>query len=330
MAIDVEVLIPHFKRRFSGVTASVIALVPALGKHYPTFVIGYGIPERIPRISWRQLWKKLQNSSHKIWQARRNGEMLMGLLLKRVLRCRLTLIFVSADNYPRGGYTRFLTRRMDALIATSESAASFIDGPSIVIPHGIDTRRFHPPDDRRTCWKEKGLGGDFGIGIFGRVRPNKGTGAFVEALCEILPSFPDWTGVIIGETTREYRSFQRDLQRKIDRVHLSDRLIFVGMVEDFDEIPAWYRALSLVVAPPWLEGFGLTVPEAMASACAVIVVDPFHVQATPPPARHSRSPNFFCSCARPSTRRSSRSRAFSPTSPALEFGVLSEKVSCAN
>jgi mannosyltransferase len=45
---------------------------------------------------------------------------------------------------------------------------------------------------------------------------------------------------------------------------------FVGKVDDFAEIPGWYRATTLVVAPPWVEGFGLTVLEAMASGCAVV------------------------------------------------------------
>ncbi len=273
MPAETEVLIPHFSRRFSGVTASVIALIPALEKHYPTFAVGYGIPKRIPRVSWLQLWTKLRSRSPKIWQARRNNEMLLGLFFKKILRYPLTLIWLTADNYRRGWLTRFLYRRMDAVIATSESAASFIDRPSTVVPHGIDTQRFRPSDNRGQRWREKGLGGEYGIAILGRVRPNKGTGDFVEALCEILPSFPNWTGVLIGETTPRYRNFQQELQRKIERAGLAGRVIFVGKVENFDEIPDWYRAVSLVVAPPWLEGFGLTVPEAMASACAVVATD---------------------------------------------------------
>ena len=49
-----------------------------------------------------------------------------------------------------------------------------------------------------------------------------------------------------------------------------DRVRFIGKVEDFAEIPAWYRAMTLVAVPPWVEGFGLTCLEAMASGCAVV------------------------------------------------------------
>lgn len=272
-AADLEVVIPHFKRRFSGVTASVIALVPALARHFPTVTVGFGIPERVPRVSWLQLWRTLRRGPRTIWQARRNSEMLIGLFLKYVLRFRLTLIWLSADNYRRQWFTRLLYRRMDVLITTSERAATFIDAPSIVVPHGIDTHRFHPPRDRRISWKEKRLPGEFGLGIFGRVRPNKGTGDLVQALCEVLPAHPDWTAIIVGETTPRYRHFQRTLQRQVAQAQLSDRIVFVGKVDNFDEIPGWYRAVSLVVAPPWLEGFGLTIPEAMASGCAVIATD---------------------------------------------------------
>ena len=112
--------------------------------------------------------------------------------------------------------------------------------------------------------------GKYGIGIFGRVRPQKGTGEFVGALCSVLPAFPRWGAAIVGETTPEFRGFRDELQARTRRAGLGDRVNFVGKVENFREIPSWYRAMTLVVIPPWVEGFGLTALEAMASGCAVI------------------------------------------------------------
>ena len=45
---------------------------------------------------------------------------------------------------------------------------------------------------------------------------------------------------------------------------------FIGKVEDFDEIPRWYQAMTVVAVPSRVEGFGLTCLEAMASECAVV------------------------------------------------------------
>ena len=44
------------------------------------------------------------------------------------------------------------------------------------------------------------LAGRFGIGVFGRVRPDKGSDIYVEAMLELLPDFPDFTAVIAGVT----------------------------------------------------------------------------------------------------------------------------------
>ena len=44
----------------------------------------------------------------------------------------------------------------------------------------------------------------------------------------------------------------------------------MGKVGNFNDIPRWYQAMSVVAVPSRVEGFGLTCLEAMASGCAVV------------------------------------------------------------
>lgn len=267
---DVRIIAPNLKRRFSGVTASIIAVVPALARLCPIRVLGPGIPPNLPTITWREFLTGSRKGPWRIWHARRNVEMLVGILLRKLLRYRLILIWTSAAQRHHTRYTRLLYGRMDRVIATTAAAASFLGRSSVVVHHGVDTTNFRPPADRRATWKAMNGPGEFGIGIFGRIRPQKGTEEFIDALCAVLPSLPRWGAVLIGETTPRYRSFRHHLERKIERAGLKDRVVFVGKVEDFADIPRWYQAMTLVVVPPWIEGFGLTCLEAMASGCAVV------------------------------------------------------------
>ncbi len=49
--------------------------------------------------------------------------------------------------------------------------------------------------------------GRYAIGCFGRVRLQKGTDVFVEAMCRLLPRFPDFTAVIVGAVAVEQTAF---------------------------------------------------------------------------------------------------------------------------
>ena len=267
---DTTVIIPNFNRRFSGVTASIISLVPSLLKYHAVRTIGNGLPDDFPKLTWRELFRIGRGGPWRIWHASRNIEMLAGLLLRKICRQRLILFWTSHAQRRHTRYTRMLYRRMDQLITTTQAAASFLDKEAKVVPLGIDPEKFHQSKCRATAWEKLKLPGEFGIGIFGRVRPQKGTEEFIDALCKVLPDRPGWTGCIIGETTPAYRDFQRRLEQKVADAGIVGRVRFIGKVADFDEIPHWYQAMTVVAVPSRVEGFGLTCLEAMASECAVV------------------------------------------------------------
>jgi mannosyltransferase len=161
-------------------------------------------------------------------------------------------------------------RRMDAVIATSALSGSYLDVPHEVVMHGIDLDRFHPPRGGDDDFAASGLPGRHAVGCFGRIREQKGTDLFVDAMIGLLPQFPDWTAVIAGRVTAENRAFAQALKDRIDAAGLGARIVFLGEVPD---IRVWFRRLSLYVAPSRNEGFGLTPLEAMASKTAVVASD---------------------------------------------------------
>jgi len=271
---DITVIAPHFKRRLSGVTSTVIQLVPEqvrLGRGIVT--LGPGLPDNLPKMRWRQLpslWTRPAQTHFRVWHARRNTEMLPGILMKCVLRMPLKLLFTSAAQRNHSGYTKWLIRNMDAVVATSERSGSFLEVPHTVIRHGIDLETFHPPRSDDDTIAATGLPGRYLIGCFGRVRHQKGTDLFVRAMIELLPRNPDWTAVICGRVTAEHEAFGDELKTAVAAAGLSDRIRFLGEVDD---IKPWYRRLALYIAPSRNEGFGLTPLEAMASQTAVVASD---------------------------------------------------------
>jgi mannosyltransferase len=270
---EIAVVAPHFKKRLSGVTSTVVQLIPkqrAAGLSIA--VLGPGLPATLPHLSWRQLpglWRRPPGGRFRVWHARRNVEMAAGIVLRDVLRMPFKLLFTSAAQRHHKPFTRWMIGRMDAVVATSRRSGSYLRVPHEVIMHGIDTEAFRPGSaaERRP---PEGWPGRHLIGCSGRIRHQKGTDLFVEALIALLPNYPDWTAVVTGRATAEHRAFAEELKEKVRRAGLQDRIRFVG---ELDDIKPWYRRMTLFVAPSRNEGFGLTPLEAMASGAAVVASD---------------------------------------------------------
>lgn len=265
---EIEVIAPNLKHSLSGVTTTVIRLLPIQKKMIGIVATGPGLPEDLPHI---RLFKVpfLSNRTTRVWHARRNTEMLMGLFLRTVLRRNLKLLFTSAAQRDHSGFTKWLISKMDALIATTPQAASFLKHPSTVIMHGVNTELFHPADDKPALRQKLGLPDEVLIGCFGRIRPQKGVDLLVDAAIDVLPSFPEASIVFTGRATKKFEAFQQEQVLKLKDAGLADRVRFLGE-RPWEEIVETYRALDIFVAPARHEGFGLTPLEAMASGVPAI------------------------------------------------------------
>ncbi|MCS6892808.1 MAG: glycosyltransferase family 4 protein [Rhodovarius sp.] len=270
---DLVAVAPNLHLRWSGVTATILSLVPLQAREIAIAATGVGLPGGIPRFPLIQLltqgWSRPPGRPFRIWHARRNDEMLVGILLRDLLRQPWKLVFTSDAQRRHTGWTRFLLDRMDGLICTSPGGCACLDRPAALVPHGVDTARFRPAEDRAAEWAASGLPGRRGIGVFGRIRASKGTDLFVEAMIRLLPRYPDVTAVVTGLATPKERDFLEALQRKVRQAGLEERIRFLGECPP-EEMPLWFRRVSVLVAPQRIEGFGLTPLEAMASGTAVV------------------------------------------------------------
>ena len=265
---NIEVIAPNLKRRLSGVTATIARLLPVQARSIGIVATGSGLPAHVPCVPLRSVIL-MSGRKRRVWHARRNTEMLLGLFLRHVLRKRLKLVFTSASQRNHTRYTRLLILGMDAVVATSRRTASYLRRPSEVVPHGIDTATFRPSADRRALRYALGLSEGFTIGCFGRIRHQKGTDVFVDAMLEVLPNHPDAQALVMGRATGKHQPFQQSLRDKVARAGLEDRVRFLPEAP-VDAMPRWYQALDLFVAPQRWEGFGVTPLEAM--ACGVPVI----------------------------------------------------------
>ncbi len=219
-------------------------------------------------ISIADLLKLWRRRSPLIWHARRNNEMIAGVLL-RSLGWPLKLVFTSAAQRHHSWITRWLIRRMDAIIATNDISASFLKRKATVIPHGVDTDPYAPPANRAVAFAQTGLPGRYAIGCFGRVRAQKGTDVFVDAMCRLLPRYPDFTAVIVGAITPEQSGFANDLRNRIAAAGLQSRIVITGELE-IEDVQRWYRRLTIYAFTSRNEGFGLTLIEAMSASAALV------------------------------------------------------------
>ena len=264
-------VVTNLHRRFTGVSATVAALVPRQQSEREIAVVDTGSLGLSNTWALLQVirrgWSRPPNGITRVWHARRDVEMLLGLFLKHVLRQNWKLVFTSAAPRRHGRVLRSIMNRMDAIIAVSERAAAFHDWHSVVVPHGVDTDDFVPAADRDALVAESSLPAPCLIGAFGRLRDSKGTDLFVKAMIDLLPDFPNCAAFLTGLAKDD--AYLVNLKQGVREAGLTDRIVFLGDLPAAD-FRLWYQRASLVVAASRTEGFGLTPMEAMASGASAV------------------------------------------------------------
>lgn len=281
--MTVAVIVTNMKKRYTGVSGTINALLPVQSRNLHVGFVGEDLPgahsaeasepKRFSRLSvWQALWlsrTRLADGRRRIWHVRRDPEMMLAIFLRDVLRQPIRIAFTSDAKHRHSWFPRWLISKMDGVIATTPEAAALVPNTMRVVFHGTSLTLFSPPPDKALAWAETGLPGRYGIGVFGRIRPAKGTDVFVNAMLGALPGFPEFTAVITGDCLREHADYKRSLEEKIRAHGLSDRIIFLGNLPAA-EIPVWYQRVLIMVACPRYEPFGITPLEGMASGCAVV------------------------------------------------------------
>jgi mannosyltransferase len=289
-----DVVVANIHRRYTGVSATVRALMPHLRAQRQVDLFDTGCLQLGGEISFLTLlrwgWTQPSQGRYRIWHARRDLEILLGLFLRSVLRQPWKVVFTSAAPRRHGPVLRWIINCSDAIIATSAKAATFLDWHTVVIHHGVDTNWFCPPKEpREQRLQRSGLVGEseplvetksqvthaariwpsYAIGQFGRIRYSKGTDLFIHALIQLLPKHLEFMAVISGLCQTEDQAYLDVLKGDIEKAGLTNRIVFLGDLTP-EAIRDWYQTVSLVVAASRSEGFGLTPLEAFASGCTVV------------------------------------------------------------
>ncbi|MCY0096129.1 glycosyltransferase family 4 protein [Hoeflea ulvae] len=266
----------NLHRNFTGVSATAAAVTRQQVSGFNVRLVGGPLPGCPAPIT---LWQALRLSRSApagkhfhIWHVRRNSEMRAGIFARDILKLPVRLVFTSAAQRRHSLVPRWLISRMDAVIATTPEAAGFVPGVRAVVPHGVDIDRYHPADSRSEAWSANPYPGTAGIATIGRIRPEKGTDRFVAAMIAALPNLPGCTALVLGKAAPEHKAFLARLKELVAAAGLSERILFPGEVAPHD-MPDLVRGLSLLVALPRYEGFGVTPLEAMASAVPFVASD---------------------------------------------------------
>jgi len=278
-----HVIITNMKKRYTGVSGTINALMPVQASDLEIGFVGEDLPgaqlakaQHPKNFHYLSAWqaialsrKKLPDGRHRIWHVRRDPEMMLVIFLRDVLRFPIKLVFTSAAKHRHSWFPRWLISKMDGVIATTPEAASFVPNTTKVVFHGASLERFTPPENKSIAWQRTGLPGKLGIGLFGRIRPTKGTDIFVDAMIKVLPDYPNFTAIITGQVLAAEDNYKQTMDEKIRAAGLAERIVFLGNLPA-DQIPIWYQNVAIMVACPRYEPFGITPLEAMASGCAVV------------------------------------------------------------
>jgi len=147
----------------------------------------------------------------------------------------------------------------------------------IIIPPGVDPKRFYPiPDDEAKEY----IGvppGDEIILFVGRIEPLKGVDTLIQAIANLknLESFKNRKFELIvigGDPEGDENSMTLEMARLYQmRVQygVKDLITFLGKKAQ-DSLPYYYSAAEVVVVPSLYESFGMVALEAMACGTPVV------------------------------------------------------------
>lgn len=169
--------------------------------------------------------------------------------------------------------TRRIWKRAERTVALSEALADTAreTAPDIdidVIPNGIDTEQFSPPEKRKSTSVIKLI-------TVARLLERKGIQTILEACAK--PTVLPITLEIIGTGP-----YEAELRSLADSLGISDRVEFLGYVPN-EELPRYYRKSDVFVLPSETESFGLVFAEAMSCGLPIAASD---VGGIPETVRH--------------------------------------------
>jgi glycosyltransferase involved in cell wall biosynthesis len=151
-----------------------------------------------------------------------------------------------------------------------EAAESGVDGPSVVLPLGIDLSRFEqlpPPDPFYRQYPD--LVDRTLLLFLSRIDSKKGLDLLLPAFAAARRRYPNAALVIAG---RGDAAIVDALRREAERLGIAGDVIWPGFLTGVDKLAA-LSAADLFVLPSYSENFGIAIVEAIAAGLPVVTSD---------------------------------------------------------
>ena len=200
---------------------------------------------------------------------------LLSLALKK--RLPVPVVWHMQDYFPELNYVRlflkFIKTAPELVICNSNSVnvalkkitPSFWSTRIETVHNSVDLEQFN--------MRHRKTNHPVVISMVGMITPWKGQDVFIEAIHRIIqrnPHLPFHAQIVGGEaySTQGEVGFKKQLEAKVLQLGLTDKISFLGLIEDIEKI---YNTSDIVAhCSKKPEPFGRVIIEAMASGCSVI------------------------------------------------------------
>lgn len=199
--------------------------------------------------------------------------------LARRLAGRSQLVLTRHHYLPIKGHWgyRKMFRQVGKVIAVSESvrrglmtSLDLTPDQVITIPNWVNLDDYRERPDSLRARARFGVRQPLVVGMVGQMTPAKGQEEFIRAAALVASWRDDVAFLVAGEEEERGLRFTERLRQLIGELSVSDRVHFLGRVED---LPWLFAALTVLVLPSWQEAFSIVLIQAMAAGLPVIASD---------------------------------------------------------
>ena len=199
------------------------------------------------------------------------------IIMAKLLGKPVTMALTRRDEIfdTKSSWRNKIFSKCDNYIAIShEIERGFIQSGGIspnrvtVLPQGIDTQKYPPPDDKikQNLKKQHGLEEDTPVVLFcARVVISKGIDTLMKVWVEIHEKIPTAKLFVVGGGLHELLAELKDLSQKLDNS--------IEVIGEVDKPQEYYQIADVYIFPSRQEGLPTTLIEAMSSGLPAIVSD---------------------------------------------------------
>jgi 1,2-diacylglycerol 3-alpha-glucosyltransferase len=166
-------------------------------------------------------------------------------------------------------YLKWFFSKFDETIAPSATAQGMLAEHginSLVVPNGIDTKKFSKPHDPASFRKKFGLEGKRVVLQFGRVAFEKNIDLLIDSALAVKENHPDCAFLVAGRGPDLER-----VRRRVLQMHLEKSFSFAGYLSR-EEVADAFAVSDVMAVPSLFETQGLAALEAMSAGVPVAAI----------------------------------------------------------